>query len=131
MLVTDKRNRTVGLIGLADLMRGLQPPCMRLTDDRSMETDSIYLEPSDYLGNFATMVRAMAAKKIRELMPDKAPTIEADADLLEATNRLLSLRIQSLLVMEGDTAVGVIRDNDIFAEMTHVMREPQVDDRTH
>lgn len=123
LLVTDERSRVIGVIGLTDLLRGMQPSCMRLPDDRPAEADSMYLDPSSCLGSFATMVRGMASKKVGELMPERAPIIDADAGLIEAANRLLSLRVPSLLVMEGGEAVGVVRDNDLFLEMAGIVRE--------
>jgi CBS domain-containing protein len=123
ILVTGNGNKIIGVISLTDLLRGLQPPCMRLSDDRPTMADSAYLDPPNYLGNFATMVREMASKRVSELMPDKPPTIDANADLLQAANRLLSLRVQSLLVMDGDEAVGVVRDKDLFLEMASIVRE--------
>ncbi len=125
MLVIDKCDRIIGVISMSDLLRGLQPSCLRLRDDRS-STDSIYLDTSDHLASFPIMVRMMASKKVRDLMPEKLPTIDVNADLIEATNRLLSLRVQSLLVMNGERPVGVIRDKDLFLEMTHIIKRNKV-----
>jgi len=127
ILVMDKHKRIIGVIGITDILRGLQPPCMRLSDDRSDTGDSLFLYSSDYLGNFSMMVREMAKTKIRDLMPRKPPTIDANADLMEATNKLLSLRVSSLLVMNDNKPVGVIRDSDLFLEMTHIIRERQTE----
>ncbi|NQU07161.1 MAG: response regulator [Candidatus Abyssubacteria bacterium] len=127
ILVTDRRKRVIGVIGIIDILRGLQPPCMRLSDDRPDTGDSLFLDSSDYVGNFSMMVRETAKTRIRDLMPCEPPTIDANADLMEATNRLLSLRVSSLLVMDGKKAVGVIRDSDIFLEMTYIIRERQAE----
>ncbi|RJP18006.1 MAG: response regulator [Candidatus Abyssobacteria bacterium SURF_5] len=131
LLVTDRRNKIVGVIGLFDLLRGLQPPCLRLSDDRSSTADSIYLEPSVCLGSFVMMVREMASRKVRDLMPERTPTIAADADLIEAANRLLSLRVQSLLVMDKGEPVGVLRDSDLFFAMADTMRKRPADVMSH
>ncbi len=123
LLVTDERSRVIGVIGLTDLLRGLQPSCMRLPDDRPAAADTTYLDPSSCLGNFATMVRGLATKKVGELMSERPATIDANAGLIEATNRLLSLRVHSLLVMDDGEAVGVVRDKDLFLEMANIVRE--------
>lgn len=130
ILVTDRDNTVVGVISIIDFLRELQPPCMRLSDDRSITGGSIFLNPPDYLGSFGSMICDMASKKVREVMPRKPPTIDASADLIEAANKLLSLRVQSLLVTEGKKAVGVLRDKDLFLEMANLIREHRIENET-
>jgi predicted transcriptional regulator len=122
VLVTDKENRIVGLISLSDILRGIQPPCLRLIDDRLGIEDPALMDSSEVFCDFTTMVRGLALKKVRDIMPKKQPTIDANADLTEAVNRLLSLRVQSLPVVNGPTIVGIVRDRDIFMEITQLLR---------
>jgi predicted transcriptional regulator len=55
-------------------------------------------------------------------MSPKPPTIDTSASLLEATNRLLSLNVRRLIVMDGGKVVGVIREKDIMFEMANIIR---------
>ncbi len=123
LLVTDEHNKIIGLISLTHLLQGLQPHCLRLSDDRPARVDSVSLDLSSYWRGFSSLVRDMASKKVRDLMPEKPPTIGAEADLIEATNKLLSLRVQSLLVLDNDKVVGLLRDSDLFSEMANIIRQ--------
>jgi DNA-binding response OmpR family regulator len=123
ILVINRDNDVIGLISLGDILRALQPPCMRLTDDRPEADEPALLSSSEYFCDFSAMVRGLAVKKVRDIMPKDQPKIEGDADLTEAVNRMLSLRVQSLLVMNGPKPVGVVRDKDIFLEATHLIQE--------
>jgi len=120
-LILDKRDRVVGVLSFTDLLEGMQPAYMRLLKDRPLMADSVHVEPLSFSGMFTVMARDLAKKKVKELMSEAPPTIDADANLMEATNRLLALKVRRLLVMDGDTAVGVIREQDLFFELANVL----------
>ncbi len=116
VLVRDARNEVVGIASFTDFLQGLESTYLRLLAERPS------LASSDSHGQiFSDMVRALGKKKIRDLMLDKPPTVNADADLLEATNRLLSLNVRRLLVMENGDVIGVIREKDIMFEMANII----------
>jgi len=122
-LILDNHDNVIGVLSFTDLLRGLQPPYMRLLKDRPTMYDSIHLEPPSYSGMFTIMVRDLAKKRVRELMSEAPPTIMADSNLNEAANRLLGLHVRRLLVMEGDKTVGVIREQDLFFEIANIIGE--------
>ncbi len=120
VLVRDRNNKVVGVISFTDFLQGLESTYMRLLEDRPTVAESPGAR--NYSGIFARMVRDLGKKSVRDLMSEKPPTIDANATLLEATNRLLSLNVRRLLVTEGDKVVGVIREKDIMFEMAHIIR---------
>ena len=122
-LILDDRDNVIGVLSFTNILKGLQPSYMRLLKDRPTMYDSIHLEPPGYSGMFTIMVRDLAKKRVRELMSEAPPTIMADANLNEAANRLLCLHVRRLLVMEGDKAVGIIREQDLFFEIANIIRE--------
>ncbi len=122
VLVRDTDDQVTGIVSFTDFLQGLESTYMRLLVEKP-ETVSAKLGPAQsYSGVFNSMVRELGTKRIRDLMLDTPPTIDADASLLEATNRLLSLNVRRLLVMEGDDIVGVIREKDIMFEMANIVR---------
>jgi DNA-binding response OmpR family regulator len=122
ILVRDRKDKVIGIVSFTDFLQGLETTYMRLLAERPALANSIRGGTKSYSRIFTEMVRELGKKKVRELMLDKPPTIDADASLLEATNRLLSLNVRRLLVMEGDTVVGVIREKDIMFEMANTIR---------
>jgi len=123
ILVQDRDNNVVGIISFTDLLRGLQPPYMRLLIDKPPMADSLHLESPHYSGLFTIMARDLASKTVRELMTGETPVIEANANLMEAATRLLDLDLRRLLVTEGQRIVGVIREQDLFFEMANVITQ--------
>ena len=53
---------------------------------------------------------------------NRAVDLDAQANLMEAVDRLLALGVRRLLVEEEGEIVGVIREQDIFFEMANLIR---------
>jgi len=51
------------------------------------------------------------------------PVIDHHADLVTAARQMASQDARRLLVTDGESIVGVIREQDLFFEFTHLMRE--------
>lgn len=122
-LILNKDGKVIGVLSFTDLLDGLQPPYMRLLKDRPILADSIHLEPPNYSGMFTLMARDLAKKRVRDLMSEAPPTIDADANLMEASSRILSLKVRRLLVMDGGRTVGVLREQDLFFEIARIIGE--------
>lgn len=122
-LVRDKSNRIIGIISFTDFLQGLELTYMRLLEDRPIVADFTREGARSYSDVFIKLVRDLGKKSIRELMSDKPPTIDANATLLEAANRLLYLNVRRLLVMDDDKVIGVVREKDIMLEMANIIRE--------
>lgn len=123
ILVVDDSERAVGVIDLSDLLRSLEQPCIHLMEKEPMLSDSVYLEASTCMGGFATMVREKSQQAVRELLPSTPLTIDEGADLMEATEKMLSLNAGHLLVLRTNEPVGVLREKDLFLEMAKIVRE--------
>jgi CheY-like chemotaxis protein len=121
VLVRDKKDKVIGIISFTDFLQGLETTYLRLLSERPSLAGSVQGGSKAYARIFRDMVKELGRKKVRELMLDKPPTINADANLLEATNRLLSLNVRRLLVLEGDQVIGVIREKDVMFEMANII----------
>jgi len=127
ILVTDEEERVIGVISFSDLLRALQEPCAGLMEKDSLSSHSIYLEASSYVGGFATMVRENASRTVRGLLPPKPTTIDENAELMEATEKILSLKVTNLLVVDQNVPVGVLREKDLFLEMAKIIKDHQME----
>lgn len=126
ILILNRDNKVVGVMTFTDLLQGLQPPYMRLMTERPQMADSIYLEPPNFSGMFTIMARDIASKQVKDVMSDAPPVINADANLMEAVNQLLTLGVRRLLVIDGDDIIGVVREQDIFFEMSRLIRQESI-----
>ena len=122
VLVQDKREQVVGILQFSDLLAGLQPPYMQLLRNRPSMADSVRVEPPSHTGLFTVMARDMAKRHVRDIMSGVPPTIRVDANLMEAANKLIELGVQSLLVVEQERVVGVLRDQDLFFELAVLLK---------
>lgn len=122
VLVRDKNQNITGIVSFTDFLQGLESTYLRVLAERPDFANAIEGGPRDFSNIFRQMVRELGKKSIRELMLDPPPSIEADASLLEAANRLLSRNVRRLLVTEGDKVVGVVREKDVMFEMASIFR---------
>jgi len=120
--VRGKNNKVVGIVSFTDFLQGLESLCVRSLEENSIPADSPPGTGPRPPNIFTKIVRDLGKKPVRELMLETSPTIPAGATLLEATNRLLSLNVRRLLVMEGEEVIGVIREKDIMFEMAKIIR---------
>ncbi len=124
ILVVGENEEPCAVIGFGDLLKSLQQPCMQALHEGPMASHSVYLDASSYMGGFATMVCEKASQTLRDLLSGEPPSIDQDADLMEATEKVLSLKVTHLLVLDGHRRpVGVLREKDLFLEMAKIMRE--------
>jgi len=122
VLVRDKDQKIIGIVSFTDFLQGLESTYLRVLAERPDFADSIGGDARSFSNIFTEMVRDVGKKSIRELILDTPPSIDANATLLEATNRLLSLNVRRLLVMEDKQVIGVIREKDIMFEMATILR---------
>lgn len=124
ILVLDERDNVIGLLSFIDLLSGVQPSYMRLLKDRPVMADSIHIEPPDFTGLFTILVRDLGQKKVSDLMSAAPPAIRPQDNLMTAVNRILTLGVRRLLVVDDSgQAVGVIREQDLFFEIADIMRK--------
>ena len=123
IIVLDKKNKVAGVMTFTDLLAGLQPPYQKLLSKAGADPQNLKLDADNYSGMFTVIVREIAARTVRDLMNDAPPTIDANANLMEAANRMLSLGARRLLVKSGEEIIGVVREQDLFFEMANIIRQ--------
>jgi len=119
-LVMDERKKIRGVLSFIDIFKEIQPPYMRLGKGRP--TDRCDDGPPDFTGLFTLLVREVAKKKVKNMMSGPSPEIDADENLLAAMNQFIKLNARRLIVTEKGKPVGVLREQDLFFELTNIIR---------
>ena len=93
------------------------PRCVLITD----KNDKLVgiLDFMCFLENYFPQIGGLTEKlKVKDIMLKVKGTIDADASLEEGFRTIVQKKISILPVYEGDKAVGLIRDTDIFLAIT-------------
>lgn len=124
VLVADDQGHIVGKLGQLDMLRALEPKyedmrtstgVTRLGFSRKflvsmLDRYDLFAQPIEQ------MCRHVFEQKVKRYMqqPCDGEQIEADASLDQALHQLLVCQHQSLLVMDGDRIIGILRLTDVF-----------------
>ena len=124
ILIYDESKRIVGKVSFISILRGLEPKYNSMLSDKGpmhlgftktfqsaiIEQLKLWEEPLDDLC-------AKSAKvKVKSFMATPGPDeqVAMDATLNEAIHYLVMGHHQSLMVMDGDEVVGLLRLTDVF-----------------
>jgi DNA-binding response OmpR family regulator len=115
VLIRDRERRVAGIVDFADLLQALK------AHDEGEEG----LPPwgGEVRGLFTVLTRKLAGHPVREFMKEAPPVIEAEADLMKAAGQMQNSESRRLLVTAGSEVVGVLREQDLFFECCHLIRE--------
>jgi DNA-binding response OmpR family regulator len=120
VLVFDDTGNVKGLLVIDDLLEGIKPAYLKAA--KPSMADSIVYSPMFWSGMFTTEVKRLAKMKIKEVMSAAPPTIDVDANLMEAAHMMMKNKVARLAVTKQKDVVGVIREQDLFFEMEKVIR---------
>lgn len=120
LLVVNDSNQLVGRVTLNDLFHGLAPRLVEATkvekfEGKSTEFPNLAILMED---SFFTDCKQQSQKKISEFMSNIPIFINADSPLFKALAIMLNTENSILPVVDGDKITGVIRMEEIFAEIT-------------
>lgn len=127
ILVYDEPEHFIGKIGLTDILRALEPKYDTMLDDKGsfqvgftrnfqrsiIEQLKLWEDPLEHL------CRKAAEIKVKSFVRPfgEGEIIELDANLDEAIHLLVLGCHQSLLVMEDQSIIGILRLTDVFEEV--------------
>ena len=99
-------------------MRTAAGPRTVLVTDKNDKLQGI-LDFMCFLENYFPKIGGLPEKlKVKDIMLKVKGTIDADASLEEGLRTIVQNKISVLPVYDGDKAVGLIRDTDIFLAIT-------------
>ncbi|OEU67316.1 MAG: histidine kinase, partial [Desulfobacterales bacterium S5133MH16] len=120
VLVFDNTGNVKGLLVIDDLLEGIKPAYLKAA--KPSMADSIVYSPMFWSGMFTTEVKRLAKMKIKEVMSAAPPTIDVDANLMEASHMMMKNKVSRLAVTKQKDVVGVIREHDLFFETERVIK---------
>ncbi|UCF85884.1 MAG: response regulator [Desulfobacteraceae bacterium] len=121
ILVFDEKGNMEGILTVTDLLSSIMPAY--LSAPKPSTADSVQYSPMFWKGMFIREVKALAKKKMSEIMSPAPLTIDGESNLLEATYIMVSNNVRRLVVVSKGEVVGVIRELDLFFEMNRILRE--------
>jgi DNA-binding response OmpR family regulator len=120
LLVFDGAGELKGILSIMDLLAGIMP--RYLTAPKPSMADSLQYSPMFWTGMFTREARHLASTKVGDLMSPTPPTIDARANLMEASYMMVHNRCRRMIVVKDGKVVGVIREQDLFFELERVLR---------
>lgn len=129
VLVFDRNGKVSGKVGPLDVLRSLEPKYCQLghSDQFSKMGLSRFGLSNEFLHSiaehyclwdesFETLVRKAGALKVKDIMysPYEGEFVSEDATIAEAIHQLILGHHQSLLVLQKDQVIGILRLADIF-----------------
>jgi CBS domain-containing protein len=130
VLIYDKDRRIVGKVSQLDILRALEPKYNKVEESAAGYGFSRRLLKSMFqqyrLWNepLADICRKAVKWKVKTFMytPSEGEYVDYDASLNEAIHQLVMGHHQSLLVVENDRIVGILRLTDVFKEVCEIIR---------
>jgi DNA-binding response OmpR family regulator len=119
LLVCDSRREVIGMLSILDLIEAARPGY--LSAAKPSMADSIQYSRMFWTGLFSTQVRALAGKNVAEVMSDTPPRMDEDTNLMELADFMYSQQVRRVLITRKGKVVGVVREQDLFFEMAHII----------
>ncbi len=111
VLVFDRRDKFVGLLRIADIVRLVLPAFLR---------DSPY--SSYFTGMFLAQCKTIGNLRVADLV-DEPCYVTTDTPLMEVVNLMVTESRINLPVRERGEVVGIVRDKDLLTEIAQYMGE--------
>jgi DNA-binding response OmpR family regulator len=120
LLVFDGAGELKGILSIMDLLEGIMPGY--LTAPKPSMADSLQYSPMFWTGMFTREAQKLASTAVGDLMSPTPPTIDAQANLMEAAYMMVHNRCRRMIVVQNGKVIGVIREQDLFFELERVLR---------
>ncbi|MBF0450588.1 MAG: CBS domain-containing protein [Candidatus Magnetomorum sp.] len=132
ILVYGKDGKIIGKISPLDIIRALEPKYRQIGHSDPLSTIGLsrFGLSSGFLKSlveqyhlwdepFEKIVAESASKPVKEFMytPSEGEFVKIDAPLSQAINQIIMGHHQSLLVLQGEEIVGILRLVDIFKKV--------------
>lgn len=121
IMVFDQNKQLTGILGIRDLIHYLQPSY--LLSPKPSLAEGIEYSPMFWKGLFTTQTRALADKKVKDVMSLAPPGVDEQANLMEVANTIYSQKVRRLVVTRKGAVVGIVREQELFFEMARIMFE--------
>ncbi|MBW2344309.1 MAG: CBS domain-containing protein, partial [Deltaproteobacteria bacterium] len=119
ILVLDDKGQVDGVLSIRDLLQGIMPAYLGAS--KPSTADSIQYSPMFWDGMFTGAAKALAKKKIEDLMSPAPLIIDGGSNLMEAANMMVTNKVRRLVVTRSGQVAGVVREQDLFFEIERIL----------
>ncbi len=119
LLVCDRDRDVIGILSILELMQAARPGY--LSAAKPSMADSIQYSRMFWSGLFSSQVKALANKKVSDVMSESPPALDEDTNLMELADFMFTEQVRRVLITRRGTVIGVVREQEIFFEMAHTI----------
>jgi DNA-binding response OmpR family regulator len=119
LLVFDSNDQVVGILSIMDLIRALRPAY--LSAAKPSTADSMQYSYMFWEGLFTTQVKALAQKKVGDIMSDIPRQVDQNMNLMDVANLMFINHIRRLIVIDKEKIVGIVREQELFFEIANII----------
>ena len=120
LAIIDGRKMLAGILTRMDIIRAIRPEY--ISESGAFNEESSRFSSIFWSGFFSDRVNAISQKKVWEILPESWPTISENANLLEVAHMMTGATGGILLVKDISKVIGIIRDQDIYSEISSLMK---------
>jgi len=121
ILVMGPGGAVAGILTIKDLLEMIMPAY--LSAAKPSTADSIQYSPMFWSGMFSETAKQLAQKKIGAVMSPAPPTIDGEANLMEAAYMMVQHQARRLTVLLSGRVAGVAREQDLFFEIERIINK--------
>ncbi len=119
VVVTNLDGSVAGLLSPLDLIDATRPGYM--SAPKPSMADSLQYSAMFWQGLFTSRVKEIMNNPVTDFMTEHIPVIDADANLMDVANTMVTLPARRMLVQSGDSDVGVVREQELFYEIAKII----------
>ena len=114
--------KVVGVLNMQKILGAVRPEY--LSAPKPAMAESMQFSPMFWSGLFMSQVKKLKDRKISDIMSACPPVVEGDANLMEVVDSMHSEGRRRVVVQENGKVVGVIREQELFYEISKILLEP-------
>ncbi|EGB14536.1 response regulator receiver modulated CBS domain protein [Pseudodesulfovibrio mercurii] len=119
VVVTNTDGSVAGLLSPLDLIDAIRPGY--LSAPKPSMADSLQYSAMFWQGLFSSRVKEVMNNPVRDIMSDTLPVIDADANLMDVANNMITLPARRMLVRAGNEDIGIVREQELFYEIAKII----------
>ena len=119
VVVTGSDNSVVGLLSPLDLIDAVRPEY--LSAPKPSMADTLQYSTMFWQGLFTSRIKEIVDKPVRTFMSDSLPVIDAEANLMEVADTMVTLPARRMLVQAHGKDVGIVREQELFYEVAKII----------
>ncbi|WP_243545381.1 CBS domain-containing protein [Pseudodesulfovibrio tunisiensis] len=119
VLVRRRDGSLAGILSPRNLIGAVRPEY--LSAPKPSTADSLQYSAMFWQGLFTSRTREVVAQPVSSFMSDNPPSVDAKANLMDVADTLVTNGVRRLIVTENGKDVGVVREQELFFEISRIV----------